>query len=184
MLISWPQKLRFIAVPGSVKVQKELLQHGYLQTLMEFGAIILPPGCGPCVGVHGGILGDGEKVIATQNRNFQGRMGNPEGFIYLASPATVAASALKGEIADPREFASVLRPLGTIPEPKIARHIVVTEVAKPARPKAVKKVVVVKKVKRAKAVKKAKKVKAAQRTMKKSAGKNTKRVKMPTRRRR
>ena len=80
------------------------MEKGYIQSLMEAGATITTPGCGACLGAHEGILAPGETCITTTNRNFPGRMGSTEADIYLASPATVAASILNGCITDPRNY--------------------------------------------------------------------------------
>ena len=92
-----------IVTPGSQKVLQEALAKGYVETLMSAGAVVTNSTCGACYGGHMGVLGDGEVCITASTRNFQGRMGSPEADIYLGSPATVAASAIRGVITDPRE---------------------------------------------------------------------------------
>jgi len=94
---------RMLVFPASAKIYAEAMQLGYLADFMAAGAVVMNPGCGPCLGVHEGALGDGETAISTTNRNFKGRMGNPLAEVYLASPAVAAASALTGVITDPRK---------------------------------------------------------------------------------
>lgn len=96
--------VRMLIAPASNAVFQAALRDGTAQILMDAGAVFMTSGCGPCVGTHMGVPGDGEVIISSTNRNFKGRMGNPNAQIYLSSPAVVAASALRGEIADPGSF--------------------------------------------------------------------------------
>lgn len=96
--------VRFIVTPASQTVYRDVIASGAVQTLIEAGAMIAPPSCGACGGAHMGVLGPNEVCLTSSTRNFKGRMGDPSSQVYMASPATVAASALTGVITDPREF--------------------------------------------------------------------------------
>lgn len=99
-----PLSVRLIVIPASWEVYLEAMRAGLLATFIKAGGVVLNPGCGPCLGAHQGLLAPGERCISTTNRNFQGRMGSPDAEVYLASPATVAASAVKGKITNPRSL--------------------------------------------------------------------------------
>jgi methanogen homoaconitase large subunit len=98
------QKARLIIIPASKKIYLEALEEGLIEVFIKAGAVIGNSTCGPCIGGHLGVLGEDEVCISSTNRNFVGRMGDPSSKVYLASPATVAASAIKGKITDPREM--------------------------------------------------------------------------------
>jgi 3-isopropylmalate/(R)-2-methylmalate dehydratase large subunit len=94
---------RMLVFPASGRIFAQALDKGYIQDFMKSGAVVMNAGCGPCLGVHEGALGDNETALSTTNRNFKGRMGNPKSEVYLCSPAVAAASAITGVITDPRE---------------------------------------------------------------------------------
>ena len=97
---------RMLIFPASGKIYRQALGKGYIGVFMQAGAVVMNSGCGPCLGIHEGALGDGEIALSTTNRNFKGRMGNPNSEVYLCSPAVAAASAIAGKIADPRKGAN------------------------------------------------------------------------------
>jgi 3-isopropylmalate/(R)-2-methylmalate dehydratase large subunit len=132
---------RLLIVPASSEVLSAAIEAGYVQTFLAAGAMLGVPGCGPCMGNHLGIPASGEVVISSANRNFRGRMGNPDSAVYLASPAVVAASAVLGRIADPRELSADGRPARRHPPRPLPRlvlnvgaHDIAAQPALPARP--------------------------------------------------
>lgn len=99
------RETRMLVFPASGRIYQEALEAGYVATLMKAGAVVMNSGCGPCLGIHQGALGDHEVALSTTNRNFKGRMGNPKTEVYLCSPEVAAASAITGVITDPRQGA-------------------------------------------------------------------------------
>jgi 3-isopropylmalate/(R)-2-methylmalate dehydratase large subunit len=99
------QGVRMLIFPASARIYNQALAKGYIGEFMKAGAVVMNSGCGPCLGIHEGALGDGEVALSTTNRNFRGRMGNPKSEVYLCSPAVAAASAIKGVITDPTKGA-------------------------------------------------------------------------------
>jgi 3-isopropylmalate/(R)-2-methylmalate dehydratase large subunit len=97
------RSVRMLVFPASGRIYRQALKKGYVAKLMAAGAVVMNSGCGPCLGVHQGALADGDVALATTNRNFKGRMGNPNAEVFLCSPAVAAASALTGVITDPRK---------------------------------------------------------------------------------
>jgi 3-isopropylmalate/(R)-2-methylmalate dehydratase large subunit len=97
-------EVRAIVIPATPLIYLEALKEGLLQVFLEAGAVISPSTCGPCLGGHMGVLGEGERAVSTTNRNFVGRMGHPKSEVYLSNPAIAAASAIKGRIAGPEEI--------------------------------------------------------------------------------
>lgn len=95
--------IRMLVFPASYRIYNQALDKGYIRDLTRAGAVVMNPGCGPCLGIHQGALGDGEVALSTTNRNFKGRMGNPNAEVYLSSAAVAAASALTGVITNPQK---------------------------------------------------------------------------------
>jgi len=93
--------VRCIIIPATQKIWKQAMNEGLFDIFIDAGAVVSTPTCGPCLGGHMGILAEGERAVATTNRNFVGRMGHPGSEVYLASPAIAAASAIAGRIASP-----------------------------------------------------------------------------------
>ncbi len=98
------KETRMLVFPASYRAYEDALHKGYIEDFIKAGAVVMNPGCGPCLGIHQGALGDGERAFSTTNRNFKGRMGNPDAEVYLGSPAAAAATAVFGVITDPRKL--------------------------------------------------------------------------------
>jgi 3-isopropylmalate/(R)-2-methylmalate dehydratase large subunit len=108
--------VRAIVIPATQEIYLQALREGLIETFIQAGAAVSTPTCGPCLGGHMGVLAEGERAVATTNRNFIGRMGHPGSEVYLAGPAVAAASALTGKVSDPREIRSAARGASQAPQ--------------------------------------------------------------------